>query len=145
MRQQGIVTSVLDNSNAMVLVKRHSSCENCNACKMGNGEEKTIEIEAINRISASAGQTVTVDMEHQNVLKAAFIIYVIPLVALLVGVILTSRLINTFNVAGNVEMISALVGFIFMAVAFLVIKKKDSKFRTQEEYIPVIVEIAETE
>ena len=137
LKQVGVVTNVLDDKNAMVLVKRHSSCESCNACKMGR-EEKTLEVEAINRAQAQVGQNVTVDLEHQNVLKAAFIIYLIPLITLIFTVAITIKIFDN-------ELISALVGFISMAIVFLVIKKNEHKFKDNEEYVPVITEIIETE
>lgn len=143
MKQQGVITNILDNNNAMVLVKRHYSCEGCNACKMGT-EEKTLEIEAINRINATIGEVVAVDMEHQNVLKAAFIIYALPLITLILGISLSMKVLGQMGI-NNSELFSALIGFVFMGITFLLIRQNDSKFRSTDEYIPVITEIIESE
>lgn len=144
MKQQGVVTNVLNNHNAMVLVTRHSSCDSCNACKMGR-EDKTIEIEAINRINAREGQTVSIDQEHQNVLKAAFILYVIPLIALLIGITLSMNLLSLFSLSTHNELISAGIGFSLMAIVFWLIRLNEEKFKAKDEFVPVITEIIEEE
>ncbi|KAB3537286.1 SoxR reducing system RseC family protein [Alkaliphilus pronyensis] len=134
MRQCGRVTEVNGNM-ARVVMERHASCENCTACRMGS-EESKLEIEAINDANAQKGQWVSVDMEHQDVLTAALIVYVIPLIALVSGII-----IGTFLIPDSLQykdIASAAVGFLFLAISFLMIKGNEKNIKGSRKYMPVI-------
>ncbi|MEG6584532.1 SoxR reducing system RseC family protein [Dendrosporobacter sp. 1207_IL3150] len=80
--QEGVVIEVNDDT-AKVKTSRHNDCANCGACP-GNS---AMVLEAYNDLSAKAGQRVVVKIQPDNMLKAAFIVYVLPLVASLLGVI----------------------------------------------------------
>ncbi|AOY76956.1 SoxR reducing system RseC family protein [Clostridium formicaceticum] len=139
MKQCGVVTEVLDTT-AKVLMQRHSSCGSCNACKMGQ-EDMKMEIEAINQVKAQVGQRVEVDMEGQNVLAAAFIVYIIPLFTLLLGIAISSSLLPMIGVKKYTEIFTAFIGFTFMAAAFIGIKRKEKDLKTKRKYVPIITEI----
>ena len=80
-------------------------------------------------------------METVNVLKAAFIAYTIPLVALLSGTVGTFYFLKMISITNNIEIISGLVGLIFTFISFLILKKNDKKFRESKEYIPIVTRI----
>ncbi|SES73254.1 positive regulator of sigma(E), RseC/MucC [Natronincola peptidivorans] len=140
MRQCGVVTET-NNKTAKVIIQRHSSCGSCNACKMGQ-ENMKIEIDAINEINAKVGQRVEVDMEGRNVLTAAFIIYVIPLAALIVGILVSSAILPNIGIENNTEIYIALIGFVFMALSFIGIRKRENRLRENKKFVPIITEIA---
>lgn len=143
MKQCGKITEVKEKT-AKVLMQRHSSCGSCNGCRMGKKDMK-IEIEAINDINAQRGQWVEVDMEEQNVLAAAFIAYVIPLLALVFGVLATTIVLTNMGFRGNVEVYAALMGLVFMLISFVIIKSKENILRSSRKFIPVISEIIEVD
>lgn len=103
----------------------------------------SIEIEAINSIHAKIGDRVEVDMEHQNVLFAAFIAYVIPLVALLAGVVLGSLLLENIGMDAYKEVGAGMIGLVSTAVAYLIIRSKEGSFKSNKKLIPVITQISE--
>ncbi len=80
-------------------------------------------------------------METVNVLKAAFRVYTIPLVALLLGTIGTFYGLKSINITSNIEVISGGVGLIFTLISFLILKKNDKKFRDSKEYIPIVTRV----
>ena len=80
-------------------------------------------------------------METVNVLKAAFIAYTIPLLALLLGTVGTFYGLKAINIKNNVEIISGGAGLIFTILSFLILKKNDKKFRDSKEYIPIVTRI----
>ncbi len=82
-QQEGIVLEVFDGT-AKVKTSRHNDCENCGACP-GNS---AIVLEADNSLGAKPGQRVAVEVQEVNMLKAAFIVYVLPLIAIFVGVLI---------------------------------------------------------
>lgn len=58
----------------------------CGKCATTNSaESKEILVEVDNTIGAKVGDHVEVSMDNMNVLKAAVMAYIIPLIALLVG------------------------------------------------------------
>ncbi|KAB3527660.1 SoxR reducing system RseC family protein [Alkaliphilus serpentinus] len=142
MKQCGVVTEV-KGQHAKVVMQRHSSCGSCNACKMGE-EENKFAIEAINGINAKIGDRVSVDMESQDVLSAAFIVYVIPLIALLVGIFAGNRILVSMNIGPQKDIYVAIIGFAVMALTFLAIRTKEGAFKESKKFLPVITEIVET-
>ncbi len=135
MKQYGKVVEVSEDK-AFVIMEKNSSCSGCNACKLGSDSHE-LRIEALNTAGAKSDQIVEVDMEGQHVLTAAFILYMIPLFALLMGVVI-----------GNIvfpaqEIFAALIGFGLMALSFLGIKLKNESFKNDKKYIPVITKIAD--
>ena len=140
MNQQGYIVEIVDSVTAKLKLKRHSACASCGKCAT-TSEEKDIIVEVDNTIGAKVGDKVEVNMETVNVLKAAFIAYAIPLVALLLGTVGTFYSLKAVNVTSNVEFISGVVGLIFTFISFLILRKNDKKFRDSKEYIPIVTRI----
>ena len=140
MNQQGYIVEIVDSVTAKLKLKRHSACASCGKCAT-TSEEKDIIVEVDNTIGAKVGDKVEVNMETVNVLKAAFIAYAIPLVALLLGTVGTFYSLKAVNVTSNVEFISGVVGLIFTFISFLILRKNDKKFRDSKEYIPVVTRV----
>lgn len=87
MRQFGEVIR-LEGNKAQVKVVQHSACANCHQkCGLAH-EMKDIFVEATNTIEAKPGDKVTLELHHSDVLYAAIIVYVVPLVFLFAGVAL---------------------------------------------------------
>lgn len=139
MKQCGVVMSI-EADRAKVVMQRHASCGDCNACNKGN-EAMSMEIEAINSVNAKIGDKVEIDMENQNILAAAFIVYVIPLFTLIVGVVLGNILLERMGVLQYKEIGSALIGFILTFISFLIIKSKEGSIKNNKSFIPVITDI----
>lgn len=144
MRQCGQVTA-LEGDYAKVIMKRHSSCGSCNACKMGQ-ENSEMEIRVKNNVNAQVGQWVAVDMEETDLLSAALLAYGIPLIALLGSMILGSLLLNALNFTSAYrELVLALFSFGITAGAFLLLRSKEGKFSSSKRFIPMIEEILDQE
>ena len=85
MEEIGIVKS-LDGTRAKVMVSRKSSC--CESCGKDSCDvpAQGIETEAINTIHAKVGQQVKIVMKPYSYMKGALLIYIIPVIALIAGV-----------------------------------------------------------
>lgn len=128
-------TRINNNTTAEVEITRSSSCgDNCASCGLCPG--RTAKVYAINDINASAGDTVIIDMSDKKVLGAAFLVYIVPLIMLIIGYFLCSAVFNS-------EGLAILTGFIFMAAAFIIIIYIDKKLK--HKYTPHIVEIIDKE
>ena len=140
MNQQGYIVEIVDSVTAKLKLKRHFACTSCGKCAT-TSEEKYIIVEADNTIGAKVGDRVEVNMETVNVLKAAFIAYVTPLVALLVGTVGSFYGLKAIGIENNIELFSAIIGLALMLMAFFILKKNDKKFRDSKEYIPIVTKI----
>ncbi|MDM8534939.1 SoxR reducing system RseC family protein [Clostridiaceae bacterium HSG29] len=125
---------IKENGNFVVVeMNSTSACSGCNHC--GNDDDSPDKsIRAFNDIGAKKGDIVEINMETQNVLLAATIAYGIPFIAFLTGVLLADKMFNS-------ELISALSGFIFMAISYLMINRNEEKFYSSKKYVPEVVKI----
>ncbi|MDI0265882.1 SoxR reducing system RseC family protein [Clostridioides difficile] len=142
MNQQGFIMEIVDDRTAKLKMQRHSACAACGKCATTDStESKEILVEVDNTIGAKVGDHVEVSMDNMNVLKAAVMAYIIPLIALLVGTIGTYYILGAIGVTSGVEAISGLVGICLTILCYLYLKKNDKKFRDSREFIPVITRI----
>lgn len=113
--QEGIVLAV-NGDMAKVKVARHSSCENCGSCP-GNS---AVVVDAKNMAQAKPGQRVLIQIKEVNMLKAAFIVYMLPLIGIFVGAAAGSYLADyllspvlSFQIAGGVAGFALTVFYIW--------------------------------
>ena len=110
MTQDAIVTKLLPNAMAEVVVTRSTACgSNCGSCEscIFQSELKAV---AKNTINARPGQRVVIESRASKVFRAAAWVYVMPLLLFVLGFALASLL-------GASEGISILVSFLFLVLA----------------------------
>ncbi len=116
MTQDAIVTKLLPNSMAEVVVTRSTACgSNCGSCEscIFQSELKAI---AKNSINAKPGQRVVISSRTTTVFSAAIIVYIMPMILFLLGFTAASLL-------GASEPVSILVSFLCLFLsAFLMIR-----------------------
>lgn len=139
----GVVESI-NGQKAMVSLTRHTACGDCGACQMGK-ENLDRKIEALNPVGAKVGDRVTMEMADNTVLKAAFIVYIVPLIVLIVGMFATTLALEYFQISDMVELYGFLVGLVGMAISFLIIKQREKKLTEQGALMISIVKINEEE
>lgn len=85
MFEVGTVESVNDkHGTAKVVFDRKSACAKCGMCLTANGDKMKVYVDVKNSLSAKVGDKVEVAMSDRFVLKAAFVVYLIPI--LLIGI-----------------------------------------------------------
>lgn len=106
---------------ALVDVPRKSSCEGCSAgtCKP---EEKTMEIEALNRAGAAAGQRVRVLINPSAYLKGSMLVYGVPALSLVIGAVFGKEVVSGFYPKTDPDILSAVFGFAAFIVSFVAVK-----------------------
>ena len=108
MTQDAIVLKAFDNGLAEVLVARGTSCgEHCGSCGVCKyvGEIHTY---AKNKIHAVPGDKVVIESKTSEVLGAAFMIYIIPMIAMLLAYIVAA----TMGFGENVSVPAAFIAFL---------------------------------
>lgn len=134
--QEGVVIAV-EGRLARVRTSRHSNCENCGACP-GN---TALVLEADNAIGAVVGQRVLVVIQEVNMLKAAFIVYVMPLLAIAAGAAAGWYVAPALPGPGNVWPVAG--GVLALAAAVAYVRRYD-RWARQGTMLPRIVKILET-
>lgn len=132
--EQGFVIEVIDDL-AKIKVGRHSDCKNCGACP---GSDSII-ISANNKMGAKPGQRVLIEVKETNVLKAAFVVFILPLIALFIGVML-GGIIGEY-IKFNIFMSRVIGGIITFLLSIFIIKIFDKASAENEKSKPVIIRI----
>jgi len=138
--EEGIVIQI-NAGNALVKTTKTSACKGCAAqssCNaMGGGKE--MQVEAINTMGAKIGQNVVIGFETGPLLKATFMLYMLPIIVLLIGAFTGQKLGLIYNLDPSV--CSAFVGFLFFSIAILFVRIKGNKMAKKDEYKPRIIRI----
>lgn len=143
MNQRGYVIELVGGTTAKIKMQKHSACAACGKCA-SSADKKDIIVEVDNNIGAKVGDYVEVNMDSVNVIKAAAIVYIVPLIALLGGTIISYGLLNFIDIGMNKEVLSGFIGIVLTAISYLLIKSKDRKFRESRNYIPIITKVINT-
>ncbi|SMP49279.1 SoxR reducing system RseC family protein [Anoxynatronum buryatiense] len=141
MKQCGLVIETGDQT-ARVRMQRHTSCAGCNACKMGSSE-KPIELEALNPQNVTKGQIVEVEMEHQHVLLAAFLMYVVPLLFLVTGVVIGHYGLQAMGVQQYADLLTAIFAFSMTALSYVFLNRSEKNQKFKSKMLPVITNVIE--
>ncbi|MEA3429405.1 MAG: SoxR reducing system RseC family protein [Thermodesulfobacteriota bacterium] len=139
--EEGIVIKV-DSSTAWVKCTKSAACESCKAkgfCDTAGGSDDDVEVEAINAVQAKVDDRVTISFKTSSLLKVSFLVYMIPVLFLILGVIIGDKIAPIFNYDQSI--FSMLVGFLFLVAAFFFVKAKGRVLSTKEEYKPKIIRI----
>jgi sigma-E factor negative regulatory protein RseC len=126
---------------AWVKTARSSACESCSsrhACQ-ADGGGKEMEVEAINTADARVGDRIVLNIDTGPLLKATFLLYVFPVLALIAGAF------SGQVVAGMSGMdpsgMSALFGFLFFGLAVVVIRIMGRRLSANRQYKPEIIKV----
>ena len=126
MQQRVKVLSCEPNGMARVSVLRQSACSgDCHKCAGCGAAEQTMIFTAINPIGAKPGDLVTVESASGPVLKAAAMLYMLPLVLFIAGYLLGMQ----WKLGGLTGLLAFALG-IGLAIAYdrLVMKKKNTVY-----------------
>lgn len=138
----GTIVELKSRSTALVLCQKSSLCKNCatsGACSMGD-DDRSRTVEVFNPIGAGVGERVRIATSTKTFLQSSFILYIVPLIALVVGAVIGSTLGTAFNLGINPDLLSGIFGVFFMIGSFLVIRVGSGALQ-QEAYMPRIVTI----
>lgn len=137
MKEMGQIVHVED-SIATVKIRRGVSCGSCTACGMSK-DQSEISFSIANDLDAQLGDWVELDLESKSLVKASFIVYLIPLIALILGV--AGGYAIAGQCSGDSELYGAIGGILFTVFAFVGIRAMDPMLRKRGEYSPKMVSI----
>jgi sigma-E factor negative regulatory protein RseC len=129
---------------AWVKTTRTNACESCSsrhACH-AEGPSQEMEVEALNTARAHVGDRIILNISSTSLLKATFLLYVFPVLAMIAGALLGQTL--ALRQSMNVSALSVLFAFLAFGVAFLVIRILGRQLAKNGRYQPEIIKIRKT-
>jgi sigma-E factor negative regulatory protein RseC len=139
--EEGIVTKIESAATAWVKTTRSGACKSCSArssChSLGGGEES--EVEAINRAGAQIGQKVLLSFDTSPLLKATFLLYMLPILTLMAGAFVGQQLAADFHLDPSFS--AAVLGFLCFGLTIVFVRAKGNNLAKREEYRPKIIRV----
>ncbi len=139
--EEGIVFKINTPGKAWVRTTRSSACESCSsrhACQ-GEASGKEMEVEAINTADARVGDHILLNFKTTSLLKATFLLYIFPILAMLAGALLGQHIAQTRG--SDPSAMAALFAFLFFGLAFVVIRIAGRRLAKDNSYRPEILKI----
>jgi Positive regulator of sigma E activity len=131
---QGIVIEA-SGDIAKVKTNRHGDCKNCGACP---GDGATV-LEVQNPLGAKPGQGVVFEIKEENMLKAAFVVYILPIIAIFLGAICGTWLATKFGQPEKMFQIGG--GIVAFILSVLYVKVFDRAVDRNNKLKPIITRI----
>lgn len=138
MAEVGIVKEV-KGSNVLVSLVRQEACKHCQACTQGM-QEKEMVLEAFNQCQAKVGDQVEVSLDVSPFLQASFIMYGIPLISLLVGILAGYMGAEWFGVPDQKEVVALVSGFLLLFITYGIIALNEKRFKSKK-FKPTAIKI----
>lgn len=140
MEEHGVVVQIKNNI-AIIKSERSSACESCaskKTCASG-GAPNEMFIEAENTIGAKAGDRIVFSIGASSVIKAGLIIYLVPILSFIFGVVLGQSAGTRFLPEVNPDLISGVVGAAFLIIAFFGLKAYNAFMEKTKSFKPQIL------
>ena len=138
-REEGVVVRIVPDG-AVVCVKRSDACHGCPSsqlCHMGTSGER--EVVAKNPLGAREGQRVEIEVQDGLLVRASFIVYILPIVALIIGALCGRWAIHSLGIPWSEDSGAVIGGLTCMTAVFVLIKIKGMSRHAMEKYQPTII------
>ncbi len=143
----GIVIAT-EGDTAVVKMQRHLSCENCGRCGgiLGKEDRRDHIVKVSNTLKAEVGQRVFIETDDRQGIFVAFMLYMVPLFALIAGIFgwlyLAAPLLG---LQGSQELPAIGAGFLLLVLVYLGIRRWDRRVRESGRYRPTITGLVQEE
>ncbi|RJX33877.1 MAG: hypothetical protein C4525_08395 [Desulfarculus sp.] len=142
MQEEGRVVQTLGGL-AQVETIQQEACKSCGArgaCHTLGGDKKRI-ISALNQAQAQPGDRVLLSMPRKGVLGASFLVYMLPVIALLAGAALGKRLGPAWGWEGQTG--AVVLGLVSLLVVWFVLRRISARLARRRELTVKVVRILE--
>lgn len=138
--EEGVVIRTAEQT-AWVKTIRSAACEACasrSSCTaMGGGNE--MEVEVVNLVGAGVGDRVLLHFETSSLLKATFMLYVLPILMMLIGAVIGNEAAAALG--WNASAASAIFGFFAFFVVVFFVRRRANRMARQTSYQPTLSRI----
>ncbi|MEJ2201197.1 MAG: SoxR reducing system RseC family protein [Desulfuromonadaceae bacterium] len=144
--ESGTIIELKNQRIALVVCQKSAQCKHCAAaglCSIGD-DGSSMRIEAHNDLGAKIGDQVRLMTSTRKFLQSSFILYIVPILALVAGAVAGDLLGSRFNVGMDPNLFTALTGTAALVISMFLIRLASRRL-SKEDYMPRIVEILEKE
>lgn len=137
--EDGIVTHATPET-AWIKTTRSAACESCtskDACGVSHHPSEEMTIILPNTLGVEKGDRVIVGIDSAPMLFLSFLLYVFPIILLIIGALIGDALAPVLEMSRSA--LSMGFGFLFFAVAFFIIRKKQAGMSGKDKYKPFLV------
>jgi len=127
----GLVVGI-GNGTAQIQFLRGKQCANCGACLTAGENEMEITLE--NSLGAKVGDRVAVELSTKRVVQASLLAYAVPLVLLVGGVLLGSRIADWAGLT---------LGVAACGIGYLILRFVEMRNRKRHSFQPRMERILE--
>ena len=134
MDEEGVVVAT-DGDEAIVEVRRGSACAGCHARHVciPHGAE-AMRIRVLSEPGTRVGDRVRLSIESSAIVKASFIVYILPLIGLILFAVIGGLLAQRFLLADHVELCQLLSGLVGFLLVFMLIWMYDKRLRARSNF-----------
>lgn len=125
-----------ENTYAYVRLKKNPNCGGCRMCGFKRGMEY-VDVKADNIVGATQGDEVVIETAKDNSIKAAAIVYLLPLLFAALGVLIGYFL--------NSEILTVALCLIMLVLGYIIIALIDKKLSKRKDFRPQIIKIIKGE
>ncbi len=140
MQEEGLVLNTMGGL-AQVETTQQEACASCgaqSACQTLGGQKKRV-VSAVNRVQAQTGDRVLLTMPRKGVLGASFLLYMVPVFALLAGAILGKRLGPAWGWEGQSGPV--VLGLAALVITWFVLRRISKRLAGRKEMTVTVVRI----
>ena len=130
MLEQATVNKILSNNLVEVIFNKPKACGKCCACKPA--DDGIFGMQAINNVEAKIGDLVEVEYASVEIIKATFVVFLLPIIFLVIGFLLGSR---------QDERTGVFVGLLFLVIGLVVARYYDRFFNKRADRLAEIIRI----
>jgi len=141
MEEEGVIIK-LSGIYAHIKAKKSGACNKCStkdACASLN--ETEVLLEAENTIGAMVGDKVVFTADTAAILRAGAMVYLLPLIAFIAGVVIGQVYTDMMPVDLNADLVSAIIGFVLLLATYLGLYVYNKKTADKDTPTPKIVRI----
>ncbi len=118
MKSNGKVIGINGNKIKLKMFKE-SSCAHCSGC--GDANKLARELDITYDGEVEIGDIVTFELEDSKMLKIGFTVYIAPILMMILGYTISSKM-------GGTEKVNVLVSFAFLVISFVCLHIYDKYF-----------------
>jgi len=119
MYQSGQVLSS-DKDYVYIMVNRQSACgDKCSSCS-GSCKDSVL-IKADNTVDVQCGDLVKIESNSSSVYKAAFLLYIVPLIVVIIGILISKKLFPVEYVSALSDLIALTIGLVLYLLSMYII------------------------
>ncbi|MCF8031455.1 MAG: SoxR reducing system RseC family protein [Desulfarculaceae bacterium] len=140
MQEEGVVVDTMGGL-AQVETAQQEACKSCGArgaCQTMGGDKRRV-IAAVNQVGAQAGDRVMLAMARKGVLGASFLVYMVPVFALLAGALAGKKLGPAWGLGPQSG--AVVLAALALLVAWLVLRRVSKRLAGRKELTVKVVRI----